>query len=322
MALHNHPRISEATRRRICGIAEKMGYRPNALVSALMSHVRSNRRIVAQEPIAFLTSGPTADWWRAFPGILANFNGATARAEQLGFRLESFWMGPNGRDGTTVAKVLRARALRGAIMAPRPVLGGEKIPFDWPHYAVTTIGYSFQQEPMHRVAHDHVRSMLEVYERLRSLNYRRIGLAMHIDEMIRVKYNWLAGFLTGQELFGGTALPCLIFDRATDGKQVFFAWLKKHQPDAVVGISSDTYFWLKEAGVRIPRDLSYAHLNLFNTLTEQKVAGIKQQSVEIGAAAVDLLVAQLYHNEYGAPKTPGCTLIDGDWMPGETAPAK
>ena len=41
---------------------------------------------------------------------------------------------------------------------------------------------------------------------------------------------------------------------------------------------------------------------------------------EIGAAAVDQLVAQLYHNEYGSPRTPNCTLIDGRWVAGASAP--
>jgi len=53
-----------------------------------------------------------------------------------------------------------------------------------------------------------------------------------------------------------------------------------------------------------------------------KVAGIQQNSAAIGAAATDLLVAQLYHNEYGFPDTPQCTLIDGHWVAGPTAPAR
>jgi len=319
MALHNHPRISARTKQRIAELAQKMGYRPNALVSALMSHVRSNRHIVSQEPIAFLTSGPTADWWRDVPIFLNNFHGATARAEQLGFRLQPFWMGPYGRHAAAVAKVLRARAIRGAVLAPLPGLDDGDIPFDWEHFAITTIGYSFRQVPVHRAAHHHMHSMLALYKTLRELRYRRIGLAMTLDNMVRVKYNWLAGLLTGRELYGGNRVPYLTFDLIT-GKKNFLAWYRANRPDVIVGIGKDTYFWLKEAGIRIPQDVGYAHLDLYGALSDENVSGIQQQSTEIGAAATDLLVSQLYHNEYGAPKNPSCMLIEGYWEPGVTAP--
>src|SRR4051812_19855777 len=84
LALRNHPRVSEQTKRRIQTLAKKMGYRPNALVAALMSHVRSNRRVVAHEVVAFLSGGPTPDWWRGWPSISQNYFGARNRAEQLG----------------------------------------------------------------------------------------------------------------------------------------------------------------------------------------------------------------------------------------------
>jgi LacI family transcriptional regulator len=319
LALRNHPRVSERTRKRIRALADEMGYRPNALVSALMSQVRSNRRVVAQEVIGFLTGGPTSDWWREWPSIVENYQGARQRAEQLGFRLETLWLGPGGAEARSTAKVLHARAMRGAILAPLPVPHGS-IELDWARLAVATIGYSFDQVPLHRAAHHHVNGVLVLYEQLRALGYRRIGLAMSIDELVRVKHYWLAGLLTGQELYGGDRVPHLIF-QGDRNQERFFAWFKKQRPDVVVGVARDTYYWLKEARVRIPGDVGYAHLNL-RDVQPGNIAGIEQKSVEIGAAATDLLVSQLYHNEYGSPATPNCTLLDGSWVPGATAPGR
>lgn len=319
LALRNHPRISLRRRQRIQQLAEKMGYRPNALVSALMSHVRSSRRVISQEVLAFLTGGPDSEWWRRWPSITQNYLGIRARAEQLGFRVETFWMGPGGRDAASTAKVLRARAIRGMFIAPLPVPHAS-INLNWEQSAVTAIGYSFDQEPLHRVTHHHVSSMLLAYEHLRKLGYRRIGLAMTLEDMVRVKHYWLSGLLTGRALFGGETVPHLIFT-GPEEKKSFFSWFRKERPDVIVGVARDTYFWLQEAGFSLPGDVAYAHLNR-RDVEPGDVAGIEQRSFEIGAAASDLLATQLYHNEYGFPTTPNCVLIDGRWVPGATAPGR
>jgi hypothetical protein len=40
----------------------------------------------------------------------------------------------------------------------------------------------------------------------------------------------------------------------------------------------------------------------------------------IGATAVDILASQLYHNELGLPQRPVYSMIEGYWVPGQTAP--
>lgn len=320
MALRNHPRVSEQTKNRVLALAEKMGYRPNPLVAALLSHVRTSRRIVAQEVIAYFTAGPNRDWWKQWPCAANSFVGAQTRAEQLGFRLEHFWIGPGGVEAASVSKVLRARAIRGGIMAPLPLPHCEEIALDWANCAITAIGYSFNAVQLNRAAHNHVKSIMSLYEELRKLGYHRIGFSTGIDDLVRVRHFWLAGWLAGRELFGGAQLPYFVFDGA-DGKSRFFSWMKEEKPDVIVSIGKATYRWLKEEGVRLPQDVAFAHLNL-RDVEGDKVAGIEQNSLGIGAAAVELLATQLYHNEYGVPKTSLCTLFDGFWVPGPTAPGR
>ncbi len=318
LALRGHPRISPETRKRVQAAADDLGYRPNALVTALMRHVRSNRRIVASETLAFLTSGNTADHWKKHQIFVENFEGAKAQAESLGFKLEPFWLGPKGRDAPTGAKILRARSIRGAILAPIPLPHGPVI-FDWEHTAVVAIGHSFSQEPLHRVAHNHINAMLILYQELRSLGYRRIGLAVTINDMLRVRHYWLAGLLAGQRIFGGRAVTPLIFNDNSE-KPRLFEWLKLHRPEVVVSIGWNVYRWLQEGRIQIPGQVAFAQLGLDNTYPG--VAGINQKGREVGAAAVDLVVGQLYRNEYHIPQDPKVVLLDGEWVPGKSAPGR
>ncbi|HZP61374.1 MAG TPA: LacI family DNA-binding transcriptional regulator [Opitutaceae bacterium] len=316
LALRGHPRISAGTRRRVQAAAEDLGYRPNALVSALMRQVRSNRRIVSNETVAFLTGGNTPDHWRRHRTIVENFEGAKAQAEALGFKLEPFWLGPRGRDAQAGAKILHTRSIRGAILAPLPV-PHESIALDWDHTAVVAVGYSFTQMPLHRAAHHHVNGMLTLYRELRALGYRRIGLAMTTQDMVRVQHYWLAGLLAGQYVFGGLPIVPLTFQDSSE-KQKLFEWREANQPDVIASIGWDVYRWLQEKRIRIPSDVAFAHLGLDGAYGG--VAGIDQNSKSIGAAAMDLLVGQLYRNEYYVPKQPKIMLLDGEWVSGRTAP--
>lgn len=316
LALRGHPRISSATRKRVQAAADELGYRPNALVSALMRQVRSNRRVVSSETLAFLTGGTTPDHWRRHRTIMENFEGAKAQAESLGFKLEPFWLGPKGRDAQAGAKILHTRAIRGAILAPLPV-PHETIVLDWDDMAVVAVGYSFIQVPLHRATHHHVNGMLTLYKELRALGYGRIGLAVTAQDMVRVQHYWLAGLLTGQYVFGGRPITPLTFKDGSE-KQKLFEWREAQNPDVIISIGWDVYRWLQERRIRIPADVAFAHLGLDGVYAG--VAGIDQKSRVIGAAAIDLLVGQIYRNEYHVPKQPKIMLLDGRWVPGKSAP--
>jgi hypothetical protein len=49
-------------------------------------------------------------------------------------------------------------------------------------------------------------------------------------------------------------------------------------------------------------------------------SGINQNNRIIGRTGVDMLIAKMHANERGVPTTPRCTLVDGRWVAGMTAP--
>ncbi len=72
------------------------------------------------------------------------------------------------------------------------------------------------------------------------------------------------------------------------------------------------------AGIRIPDDVAFAQLSLIGT--REGIAGIDQKLPLVGENAVDLVIGQLYRNEYGIPTDPKMVLLDGEWRPGASAP--
>src|SRR5712675_732128 len=64
MCLANNPRMPPATRTRIRAIAERLGYRPNPYISALM-RVRRQGRANNDRPVLALVNGlDSEDGWR------------------------------------------------------------------------------------------------------------------------------------------------------------------------------------------------------------------------------------------------------------------
>jgi LacI family transcriptional regulator len=125
--------------------------------------------------------------------------------------------------------------------------------------------------------------------------------------------------LAGQNLYGGQAVPAFVFEGEAE-KSRLLPWWEQNRPDVVVSVGWEVYHWLLERGLRIPRDLAFAQLSLDGTYPD--IAGIEQKSALIGAAAVDLIVGQLYRNECRPPDVPKILLIDGAWVHGASAPGR
>lgn len=315
-ALRRHACVDPATRDRVLALAAKTGYHSNALVNALMVQVRNRKRLKPTgEVVAYLTSHSTENDWRRHPSHVQQFEGAFQRAEALGFRLQPFWMGDRGVHSRQIARVLFNRSVRGSLLPPIAV-DHPPLELDWTRHAIVTIGYPFRQATMHQAAHDNVSLMATCYAQLKKLGHGRIGLAILCSDNALTRHLWVTSFL-GQWQFGGERIDPFLIEDYND-PQPFLKWLKRVRPQAVIGIWQDLpLLWMRDAGIRVPQDISYATLDLGDRVG--KLAGMLQNNHGIGAAAMDLLAGQLFRNEIGIPAIPQITMVDGTWMDGPTA---
>src|SRR5947209_15920972 len=75
-ALRNHPNLASDTRARILQLADRLGYRPNPMVSALMRYRGAGRRAPAELALGFITNFDTRDGWKKSLLHREFFNGA------------------------------------------------------------------------------------------------------------------------------------------------------------------------------------------------------------------------------------------------------
>ena len=314
LALRNSPKISPPTAARIRVIAERLGYRPNPLVSALMTQLRHSKEVKKPSTLAYVTAYPTIDGWKRPGPFLEFFEGAQARAEALGYTLEEWWLRQPGMSAQRFCDILYTRNIHGLLIAPLPP-GGVEIKLDWPKFAASSIGYSVTAPPIHRASNDQYGTITLALRELTRLGYRRIGLAIADENDARVKRNWSAGMLVYQQSVPFTErIPSLL---ATGPfSKEFAGWFQQHKPQVVLSLASQCPRVMQDLGCRIPRDAGFAHLAL--SASDKDWAGVNQNSELVGAAAIDLIDAQLRRNERDVPQFPKTLLVQGQWVPGPT----
>ena len=316
LALRNHPSIPEATRARVRSAAEKIGYQPHPLVSALMSFRRSAREIPRHTTLAFVTSSRPANAWRESRTLCDQLAGARERAQLLGYHIEEFPLNSPGMTPARFNQMLRNRGILGLIIAP---LRNENdtLPIQWEHFAAVAIAFTLRRPEIPRVGNDHGQSIRLAIAQCRALGYGRIGLAVQRCIMDRVEQQWLAGFLVEHaESSPGAVLTPLIAE--TWSERTFGKWFKEQRPDVVLtgGDAASVLTWLKRAGADVPGKVGVVSLDLH--VRDGSIAGIDQHSEELGAAVVDHLIARLHRNERGAPPRAVRLHVMGEWREGAT----
>lgn len=314
LALRNSPKISVATATRIRQMADELGYRPNPMVSALMTQLRQAREVKKPSVLAYVTAFPTERGWRRPGPFVAFFEGAQRRAAELGYVLEEWWLRRPGMTERRFCDILNTRDIHGLIVAPLPAGAGE-LQFEWAQFASATISYSLAAPELNRASNDCFSAINIALRELTALGYRRIGLAIPEETDAQVRQHWTAAMLAYQhQIPVAERVPTLL--KTAHSTRSFSNWFQENQPHAVVSLGGEGMRILSELGLRVPQDVGFANLAL--APEDDDMAGVNQYSDLVGAAAVDLVDAQLRRNERGVPRHSKTVLISGEWVPGST----
>lgn len=315
LALRQSGEISASERTRIQNLAEKMGYRPNPLVSTLMAARARGKGSVASHPMALLDLHRDTSWIRQGEFYRDLIEGVKTRADALGFCAEIF--SPPTRNAAGMAilhRIFWTRNIRGIVVLPAPTRFPAP-PFPWEHYGSATIGHSLAAPSMNTASSDQYGNALMLFQHLFDLGYRRPGLFLSTETEIRTRYHASAALHTHCRIHPDTEeLDCLSIG-AEKSEAVFRRWLKSQKPDVLVSNKSHLGF-LRTLGCSIPAKIGYAVLN--RDQSDNHLSGIDLMPKQIGAAAVDLVVARLHRNEFGLPAHPASLMVSGMWRVGTT----
>src|SRR5579883_1841531 len=132
-ALRNAAEVTIRTRDRVLKAAKKYGYRPDPFLGVLNAYRNQRRQRLPDEPLAFVTDFPEPDGWKQSVTFRRYFEGAQRRAQELGYRLEPFWIGDRNLTGRRASQILRERGIRGLIIGPL-YRGSTVLDLDWDRF--------------------------------------------------------------------------------------------------------------------------------------------------------------------------------------------
>jgi LacI family transcriptional regulator len=333
-ALRNHPTIPRETRERIQAIAKKLGYRPNPLVSMYQSQARSNRDEKMQSTLGWLNDYPNEACWSDFPWMRGYFEGAKARCETMGYRLQQIRAETNGTPHKeSMVKISEQLAVNGIYGLVLPlVLNSQFLRVEWPNCVVSFIGGGHRDLPtsgcdVHErfYPRGHPSSDRDLFfnarlacQKMAHLGYSRIGFvySRYLDDEADGRAR--AGFLiNADDLPEASRIPVLFLDRFKEGRPVEFdEWFHRYMPDAILCVHPAIRSWVEEMGLSVPGDVGLANLNIVADVADW--SGVVENHEAVGAAAIDLIISALSRNELGLPPYSRKILVPGRWSEGST----
>lgn len=318
-ALRDHHRASATARKEIQEIAQRLGWRPNPLVSAYMAHFRSAKPVKYQASLGFLTSSGISERIEDLPVYQKRFfAGAAARASELGYSLQPIWLHEPNLTEQRLKRILKSRGISGLIIPslvkPTPILKN----FDWRAFAAVAGGYVPREPALHRVFGHLIYGMHLLLHKVMELGYKKIAVIFSLNIDARLDYSLLYPiyYEQNQSSFDGWikhrnyAWPINPEERRT-----LKQWIKREAPDVIIG-QTLVLDLLKEMEIKIPEQIAFASIEW--SPETPAIAGLNQLHETRGAMAVDLLSAQLIQNERGIPEIPKLLLVEGRWQGGDS----
>jgi DNA-binding LacI/PurR family transcriptional regulator len=189
----------------------------------------------------------------------------------------------------------------------------------WDEFPALVTGVRTREPALSFACSDHHALALLAFEKAVALGYRRPALVLDgvIDDLVDGRFS--AGFLIGQSrLIPAEQLTRPFFEvaAARTDRAVFSKWFEENQPDVIFTLYHEVERWVRDLGLRVPEDVG---LIQYEWRSDHAAwAGMDQRNDLVGAAAVDMLISMVHHNERGVPEHPRATLIGSHWVDGKT----
>jgi DNA-binding LacI/PurR family transcriptional regulator len=320
LALRDDPSIPSETRQKVKQAAVVHGYRPNQRLSELMGSLARRERKESGSTLALLSMWPEPKVWARHPSSFLRrcHAGCVARAGELGFNLEEFWLGEPGMTPARMDSILKARGIEGVLIFSYPKAPAT-LKMDHSERAAVVIGRALIEPRVYAVDIDHFHGFFVAWNEILRRGYRRPALVLTKDLDERTEHAWSSAFgYAAATLKRSQRVPVLSAEDLAPSR--LSAWIKRHRPDVLLSGVAKLPRLLERAGIAVPDEV--ALVALFWETWMPDLAAIDGCDERVGARAVELLAGHLRIHRLGLPVTPETLLLDGVWREGPSLPWK
>ena len=309
LSLRDNPKISEATRSKVRQAAEALGYRPDPEISRLMGRLRPQRRSDRGVAIALadLCSSPAA---RVHPYNLGVREGATRRAQSLGFQTGYFPLDDYRGNIEVLLRVVRSRGITGVLLLPSDTPLHLPSGTLWDGLSVVAATTSVLEPRFHRVVPNQLGNTLRLIETMQARGYKKLGAILSESMEQRSTHHHSLALA-----WHGHRKRILILpdgETPEESERRIARWLKLHEVDLIMVQNTSVVERALRATLKSQEGTRPALVSL-STLSSSDVSFQDELPSHIGEKAVNLLMGMMHHNETGVPIHPSATTIDGEF---------
>jgi LacI family transcriptional regulator len=315
-ALNHASCVSAATKAKIWKAAEELGWTPNPELARQMALVRTSLASKSSSTLAVIVQKKRKE-------LLANFiqrqhfEGACARAEKLGFKVDVFNLADDTLPPRRLRDILQARSIHGLVYVATL---GEGLSEDYLEvgrgFVSSVVAVRFPKIGFHVAITDFLANGLLMFENLRASGFKRVGVALPTGVDAPLGYSFSGSLFAGhRQAYGGGSVP-IFYGK---GNRVYFdkedaddlaAWIADHQFEALVTTDPTNLR-------RLILGRTHSTPKIFSTNYESRYSagdgGVDQCGEAVGASGVDLVVAQLHRGESGVPDVQKSVQVAGVW---------
>jgi len=255
-AMRDHPRIPERTRLAVRRAAEKLGYRPDPFLSALVSY-RPNvktARLLGEVAVLYPCekNSPHTSLFRFHRDCFGK------RMAEHGYSVSDLYLDALDYSAKRLRQILHARNIRGLVLAwgfePQTLAD-----FPWREFVVVSTERVIVHPCLDRISMNHFRAVRVVMEKIRARGHHRIGLLYHDDAPLVVKKNLLGSYLAEMEMAGelDARLHAFEYERGESPAR-FKKWFRASRPDVLLSHRRIDPGFFEKARLRFPDDCGYA----------------------------------------------------------------
>jgi len=319
LALRNSPKISTTTKEKVHALAEKLGFRPNAMASGLAKKKVFSQIRPVSDAIAWLNLWPEPAKLRQLAEFDLYWKGALQTAENMGYRLEEF-VANDPPSFRRIERILLARNVNGILITPHTGFTINWSCMNWDQFSVVRFGQAMPgMPPFQAVTSDQASNAALAFAKMTERGYQRIGFVGAETTV----WKTLGGFCQAQftTIPASRRIPPLLYRMWEEEKNFnrLAYWLKHSKPDAILTERAELPAQLATLGIKAPEQIGIASMSILDIETD---AGIYQNSEEIGRVAIHNLISLMRDNLRGAPSIFRQALVAGKWVDGSSLPPK
>ena len=309
-AISNSPRCLPETKAKVQAAAASLGYKPQPVFAAMGA--RSRRKLMGDLPLAYIEATES----RHRVGG-AYYEAAHERAAALGYKLHRIDL-DNWTPIKRIWEILYTQGY-GGILVGGVRADNHAVLLENKRFPVVCCG-RVDPLPFHTVRPAILSAVKRAFEEITAKGYRRIGAAvLRHDPPVEDDFTRLATALGCYHELGPDyeRIPPLVC--GMEGGVELQNWLREYKPDAVLGFHDGLLSEIRDAGMRVPKDIAFASLHRGDF---EPGAGLDQNYKAIAYAAVNLMDQLIRHGEVGIPEDPLTITVEASWFDGPTLPQK